>query len=37
MEKKGLIVYFNKWEKKEDWDDPTILIFLKKQFICIVY
>lgn len=35
MEKKGLIVYFNKWEKKEDWDRSHYFNFLKKNSLFV--
>ena len=30
MEKKGLIIFYNKWVKKKDWDRSYYFNFLKK-------
>ena len=30
MEKKGLIIQYNKWERREDWDRSYYFKFLKK-------
>ena len=35
MEKKGLIIVFNKWVKGKDWDRSKYFNFLKKKCICL--
>ena len=35
MEKKGLIIVFNKWVKGKDWDRSKYFKFLKKKSVFV--
>ena len=35
MEKKGLIIVFNKWVKGKDWDRSKYFNFLKKKSVFV--